>query len=55
MVNKGLRYQKNLWVTIYADFEILASEDNGGKKDPNESYTNKYQKHITCRCNYKSV
>ena len=29
---------------IYADFElILVSEDNE-KKNPNESYTNKYQK-----------
>ena len=31
---------------IYADFEsILVPEDNG-KQKPNESYTNKYQKHI---------
>ena len=29
---------------IYADFErILAPEEN-----PNESYTNKYQKHFAC-------
>ena len=33
---------------IYADFEsILVPEDNG-KQNPNESYTNKYQKHVAC-------
>ena len=33
---------------IYADFEsILVSEDSG-KQNPNESYTNKYQKHVAC-------
>ena len=31
---------------ISADFEsILMSEDNG-KQNPNDSYTNKYQKHV---------
>ena len=31
----------------YADVEsILVSEDNG-KQNPNESYTNKYEKHVT--------
>ena len=33
---------------IYADFEsILVPEDNG-KEIADESYTNKYQKHIAC-------
>ena len=40
---------------IYADFEsILLSEDNG-KQNPNESHTNKYQKHIACSYDYKFV
>ena len=40
---------------IYADFEsILVSEDNG-KQNTNESYTNKYQKHIASSYGYKSV
>ena len=40
---------------IYADFEsILVPEDNG-KQNPNESYTNKYQKHIACSYSYKVV
>ena len=38
---------------IYADFgSILVPEDNG-KQNPNESYTNKYQKHVAC--SYKLV
>ena len=38
---------------IYAFFEsILVPEDNE-KQSPNESYTNKYQKHITCSYGYK--
>ena len=33
---------------IYADFaSVLAGEDNG-KQNPEESYTNKYQKHVAC-------
>ena len=40
---------------IYGDFEsILAPEDNE-KKNSNESYTNKYQKHVACSYSYKLV
>ena len=40
---------------IYTDFEsILMSEDNG-KQNPNESYTYKYQKHVSCSYGYKLV
>ena len=40
---------------IYADFEnILVPEDNG-KKNPEEFYTNKYQKHVGCSHDYKLV
>ena len=40
---------------IYANFEsILVPEDNG-KQNPNESYTNKYQKHIACSYGCKLV
>ena len=40
---------------IYADFEsILVPEDNG-KQNPNEPYTNKYQKHVACSYGYKLV
>ena len=38
---------------IYADFNsILVPEDNG-KQNPNESYTNKYQKHVACSNGYQ--
>ena len=40
---------------IYANFEsILVPEDNR-KQNPNESYTNKYQKHVPCSYGYKLV
>ena len=40
---------------IYADFEsILVSEDNGWQ-NPEESYANKYRKHILCSYGYKLV
>ena len=40
---------------IYADFEsILVPEDNG-KQNPEESYTNKYQKHTACSYGYELV
>ena len=40
---------------IYADSEsILVPEDNG-KQNPNESYTNKYQKHVAFSYGYKLV
>ena len=32
---------------IYADFESILLPENNGKQNRNESYTNKYQKHIT--------
>ena len=38
---------------IYAGFEsILVPKDNG-KQNLNESYTNKYQKHVACSYSYK--
>ena len=40
---------------IYVDFEsILVPEDNRNQ-NINESYTNKYQKHIACSYGYKLV
>ena len=40
---------------IYADFKsILVPKDNG-KQNPNEFYTKKYQKHVTCSFGYKLV
>ena len=40
---------------FYKDFEsILVLEDNR-KQNLNESYTNKYQKHVVCSYGYKIV
>ena len=40
---------------IYTYFKsILVREDNG-TQNPNESYTNKYQKHVDCSYGYKTV
>ena len=37
------------------DFQsVLVPEDNG-KQNPNESYTNKYEKHVACSNDYKLV
>ena len=41
--------------TIYGDFEIIFVPDDHGKKYPEESYTNNYQKHIACSYGYKLV
>ena len=40
---------------IYADFESILLPENNGKQNRNESYTNKYQKHITCSYGYQLV
>ena len=40
---------------IYADFESTLVPENNEKQNPNESYTNKYQKHVACSCGYKLV
>ena len=40
---------------IYADFESILVPENDGKKNPNESYTNKYQKPVACSYRYKLV
>ena len=38
---------------IYEDFESIPVPEYNGKQNPNESYTNKYQKHVAC--SYKLV
>ena len=40
---------------IYADFEIVLVPEDNGKQNPNECYTNKFQKHIACSYGYKLV
>ena len=69
MVNKGSKCQKKRKYVIfknyetkimslfmiYADFESILVPEYNGKQNPNESYMNKYKKHITCTYGYKLV
>ena len=45
---------KSLFI-IYADFKSILVPENNGKQNPEESYTNKNQKHIACSYGYKLV
>ena len=38
---------------IFADFKSILVPEQNGKQNPEESYTNKYQKHIACSYCYK--
>ena len=38
---------------IYAGFEIILVPEDNKKGNPNESYTNKYQKYIACNYGYE--
>ena len=50
---KNFGRKMNTPFMIYADCEsILVPEDNE-KQNPDESYTNKYQKHVACSYGYK--
>ena len=40
---------------IYAGFESILVPENNGKQNPNESYANKYQKHVACSYGYNLV
>ena len=45
---------KSLFI-IYADFESSLVREDNGKQNPNQSYTNKYQKQVVCSYGYKLV
>ena len=40
---------------IYADFKSIPLPEDNWKQNPNESYNNKYQKHVACIYGYKLV
>ena len=40
---------------IYEEFESILVTEANGKQNPEDSYTNKYQKHIACSYGYKTV
>ena len=55
MLNSNFERKMKSPFMIYGHFEsILVPEDNV-KQNPNESYTNKYQKHVACSYDYKLV
>ena len=62
MLNKG-EYTKiknferkiKLQFAIYADFESIIIPEDKGKQNPEESYTNKYQKHVASSYGYELV
>ena len=47
--------QLALSIKIYADFESVLKGDKGSDRNNNSSYTEKYQKHITCNFGNKAV
>ena len=40
---------------VFADFESIQVPEDNGKQNPDEPYTNKYQKHLACSYGYKLV
>ena len=40
---------------IYADLENILVPEHNRKQNPNDSYTEKYQKHVACSYVYKLV
>ena len=40
---------------FYADSESILVPEENGKENPNDSYTNKYQKHVACSYGYELV
>ena len=40
---------------IYADFESILIPEDSEKQNPDEPYSNKYQKHVVCSYGYKLV
>ena len=51
--NFGRKIKSSLM--IFADFESISMPEDNGKQNPNESCTNKYQKHVACSYGYISV
>ena len=47
--------EKKSQFIIYASFESLLVPENNGKRNPEEFYRKKYQKHIACIYGYKLV
>ena len=46
---------KEKWKQHYADFENTLVQEDHREQNSEESYTNKYQKHVACSDGYNSV
>ena len=54
MPEKGERKIKSS-LMIYGDIESIFVPQDNGKQNHKVSYANKYQKHVACSYDYKSV
>ena len=52
---KNYERKKKSFFIIYADFESTLMPEDNKKQNPDESYTNKYQKYVTCNYGCKLV
>ena len=52
---KNYERKAKLPFMIYANFESILESGDNGKQNLNESYTNKYKKHVYCSYDYKLV
>ena len=52
---KNYEYKIKLPCVVYTDFESISVTEDNGKQNPEESYMNKYQKHVGSNYGYKLV
>ena len=52
---KNYKRKIKLTYMIYADFENILVPEGNRKQNPDETYTNKCQKHVACTYSYKLV
>ena len=55
MLNSKTMKEEKSPCIIYADLESIFVPEDNRKQNPEEFYTNKYQKHIACSHGYKLV
>ena len=52
---KNFKRKINSSLLIYAHFKIILAPEDNGKQNPEEPYTNKYQKHVASTYGYKLI
>ena len=53
--SKNFKRKINSSLLIYAHFKIILAPEDNGKQNPEEPYTNKYQKHVASTYGYKLI